>query len=196
MFKKLLPLLAILVLAACSLDPTTPDSDFTRPIGQEPLSLKVRSIDVVSEFTPTFTRPHIEHLLPISIERNARTWARENLEAADPSSPYTATFVIKDASMTENIEQSSSFLRRDQAVYKATLSVVLRIADSTTLSLSEASITAWKELSIPANLSIDRREAFWNKMINDMLISFNEAMRKSAQQNLSQYINGSPAVQQ
>lgn len=36
---------------------------------EEPIQLKVNKVEVISEFTPTFKRPNVEHLFPISIEK-------------------------------------------------------------------------------------------------------------------------------
>ena len=68
------------------------------------IELNVNKIDVVSEFTPSFRRPNVEHLFPISIEKTARLWAHDRLEAVDYSSPKTAKVIIKDASVTEELE--------------------------------------------------------------------------------------------
>src|SRR5574344_304995 len=73
---------------------------------KKPIELMVKKIDVKSEFTPSFTRPNVEHLLPISIEKTAKTWANERLEAADFSSDRVAEFIIKDASVTEQEEKA------------------------------------------------------------------------------------------
>ena len=197
MYKKFLSLLLIIGLSACGFfQQPAPKSDFSRTISNKAqIQLKAKSIDIVSEFAPSFTRPNIEHLLPVSIERNARTWARENLEAAEPHSNRIATFIIKDASMTETIEKSNSIIRRDQEVYKASLNVVVRVSDTKTLSSAETQINAWKELSIPAGMNIDKKEAYWNKMIKELFDNFDEAMQKSIEQNLSQYVINNNYIQ-
>ncbi|MDR1026720.1 MAG: hypothetical protein LBL47_04900 [Lactobacillus sp.] len=188
--KKVFSGLAILLVASCGLfmDPVPEESTPVISSTIEPIQLKVRSIDVVSEFAPTFTRPNIEHLLPVSIERNARAWARERLEAVEPHSTKVATFIIKDASMTEEFEKSDSILRKDRNNYRATLSIVLKIADTEKVSSAETSTTVWKELGIPADLTIEHKEAHWNRMIREMFEQFNEAMTNGVEKNLGQYV--------
>lgn len=195
--KKLFSLFMVLSLFSCGFfQPPLPETEFTRPLRMtDPIRLKVKTIEIVSEFSPSFTRPNIEHLLPTSIERNARTWARENLEAVEPHSTRIASFIIKDASMTEHYEKSDSLLRRSQDVYKANLNIVLRIQDTEKLSSAETQINAWKELSIPADSSLEQKEAYWNKMIKDLFQNFDVAMQKSIEQNLSQYVADNTHIQ-
>ena len=59
---------------------------------QQPIELKVNKINIVSEFTPSFTRPNVEHLFPISIEKTAKLWAKDRLEAVDYASDKQADF--------------------------------------------------------------------------------------------------------
>ena len=81
---------------------------------QKPIKLKVSKVDVISEFTPSFRRPNVEHLFPISIEKTAKTWARDRLEAVDFSSDKVAQFIIKDASVTEELETTDKVFERDR----------------------------------------------------------------------------------
>lgn len=39
---------------------------------QKPIKLKVSKVDVISEFTPSFRRPNVEHLFPIQSKRLLR----------------------------------------------------------------------------------------------------------------------------
>ena len=93
---KILALLGItFALSACGTLYGTPEDELPRYSEprfntETPIELKVSKIDVVSEFTPTFTRPHVEHLFPVSIEKTAKLWAKDRLKAADFSSPKIA----------------------------------------------------------------------------------------------------------
>ena len=108
MLKKIYTILAMLIIIpACAQfrDDTAEPRRYEEPrfADQEMIRLKVNKIEVISEFTPSFKRPNVEHLFPISIEKTARIWARDRLEAVDFSSNKVAKFklIIKDASVTE-----------------------------------------------------------------------------------------------
>ena len=46
-----------------------------------PIELNVEKVEIVSEFIPSFTRPNVEHLFPVSIEKAAKLWAEDRLKA-------------------------------------------------------------------------------------------------------------------
>ena len=71
--RNLALVLFSLNLFACS---TTSDTDavplrYSEPRFQTtaPIELNVERVDIVSEFVPSFTRPNVEHLFPVSIEK-------------------------------------------------------------------------------------------------------------------------------
>lgn len=118
--KKISALLIVLAFAAgCANNNEAEPRRYQEPrfTDQAPIDLKVNRVEVVSEFTPTFTRPNVEHLFPISIEKTARLWAKDRLKADDYASDKIAEFIIKDASVTEEIEKSEKvFLQRPHQI--------------------------------------------------------------------------------
>jgi tRNA U38,U39,U40 pseudouridine synthase TruA len=46
-----------------------------------PIELDVEKVEITSEFVPSFTRPNVEHLFPVSIEKAAKLWAKDRLKA-------------------------------------------------------------------------------------------------------------------
>lgn len=85
--KKIIPAFIMTVLVAgCAWFPKDEDElqKFREPRynSEEPIQLKVNKVEVISEFTPTFKRPNVEHLFPISIEKTAKLWAKDRLKAA------------------------------------------------------------------------------------------------------------------
>lgn len=163
---------------------------------QKPIKLKVSKVDVISEFTPSFRRPNVEHLFPISIEKTAKTWARDRLEAVDFSSDKVAQFIIKDASVTEELETTDKVFERDRMKYRATLNVVIRISDPQKLSNAETEIQAWRELIIPADTDIAEKEKYWNGMVPKLFDEFNLRMERNIHQYLNMYVQDSNYIQE
>ena len=87
--SKILPifLISILISGCGRLYFVEPEElpTYTEPRydNNEPIQLKVSKVEVISEFTPSFTRPNVEHLFPVSIEKTAKLWARDRLKAVD-----------------------------------------------------------------------------------------------------------------
>lgn len=163
---------------------------------QKPIKLKVSKVDVISEFTPSFRRPNVEHLFPISIEKTAKTWARDRLEAVDFSSDKVAQFIIKDASVTEELETTDKVFERDCMKYRATLNVVIHISDPQKLSNAETEIQAWRELIIPADTDIAEKEKYWNGMVTKLFDEFNLRMERNIHQYLNMYVQDSNYIQE
>ena len=200
-FKKILPLMLVVsMVSSCALFKSAeeePDNyRVPRFTSLEPIDLKVKQIDVVSEFTPTFTRPNVEHLFPISIERTAKVWARDRLKAVDFGSDRVAEVIIKDASVTEELETTDKVFERDRMKYRATLNVVIRISDPQKLSNAETEIQAWRELIIPADTDIAEKEKYWNGMVTKLFDEFNLRMERNIHQYLNMYVQDSNYIQE
>ena len=196
--KKILSLISIsLTLSACgTLFGSKELSQFNEPRFQNetPIELKVNKIDIISEFTPSFTRPNVEHLLPISIEKTAKLWGQDRLKAADFSSSKIAEVIIKDASVTEELEESTEIFEQDKVKYSARLVVSVKISDTESMSQASTDVEAWRSLTIPANTDITKKEEYWNSMVEKLFNDFNERMTNEIKQNLNAYIKNQEIV--
>ena len=128
--------------------------------------------DIISEFTPSFTRPNVEHLFPISIEKTAKLWGQDRLKAADFSSTKIAEVIIKDASVTEELEEGSQIFEQDKVKYSARLVVSVKISDPSSMSQASTDVEAWRSLTIPASTDIVKKEEYWNSMVEKLFKDF------------------------
>ena len=200
MLKRILPLMLIFSLvSSCALFKTTeeePDNyRMPRFSNFAPIDLKVKQIDITSEFTPSFTRPNVEHLFPISIEKTAKVWARDRLKAVDFGSDNIAEVIIKDASVTEEIEKAQEMFTKDRIKYRANLDVVIRITDTKSLSKAETEVIAWRELIIPADTDIAEKEQYWNSMVTKLFNEFNAKMDQNIHRYLNAYIENNDYIE-
>ena len=159
------------------------------------VNLNVNKVEIVSEFTPSFTRPNVEHLFPVSIEKTAKLWAADRLKAVDLASDKQATFIIKDASVTEEVVKSDKIFEKDSLKYRARLSVVLTISDPYNFSSAETSLEAWRELTIPVDTTIEDKERYWNSMVEKLFDEFNARMQMNINKYLNMYIADSDYIQ-
>lgn len=153
---------------------------------KDPIRLAVQNVNVRSEFTPSFTRPNVEHQLPISIEKTAKTWANERLTAADAASGRTAEFIIKDASVTEKEVKAEQLFQKDRLQYHAVLSVTLQVVDKG--ASAQTSVNAYRDLTMPIDTSIEDKEMRWNEMVINLFKSFDKAMEDNVYKSLNMYI--------
>lgn len=195
-FSKALLVLTCLFLCSCAhqKDTAEPRRYLEPRFSQEqPIELLVSKVDVVSDFTPSFTRPNVEHLFPVSVERAAKVWATDRLEAADFSSNRTAEFIIKDASVTETEEKAPDIFRKDNLKYRATLSAVLKVVESNG-STAQTSLEAWRELGIPSDTPIEQKEVYWHEMVQNLMSDFDTKMQQNIEQYLNMYVKNNTSV--
>ncbi len=157
-----------------------------------PIPLMVKTVEIKSEFTPSFTRPHVEHMLPTSIEKTAKTWAKERLQATDFSSNSVAEFIIQDASVTETEEKSEQILSKDRLKYHATLKVLLRVVDNK--SSAAANVEAWRDLTMAVDTNIEDKEQHWNDMVINLFQAFDSSMEKQIHQSLNMYVKDDKSI--
>ena len=161
-----------------------------------PIELNVEKVDIISEFVPSFTRPNVEHLFPVSIEKSAKIWAEDRLKADGFGSNKIAEYIIKDASVTEEVEKSEDILQKDRLKYRANLSVVLKIKDKSNLSAAQTTIDAWRELKIPADTNIAEKEKYWNEMVKKLFDEFNSRMEKNINEYLNMYVKNNYSIKE
>ena len=192
--KKILSVIGVtLALAACGTLYGTPEDDLPRYseprfTTETPIELRVNKINIVSEFTPSFTRPHVEHLFPVSIEKTARLWAKDRLKAADFSSPKIAEVIIKDASVTEELEEGAQIFEQYKVKYSARLVVAVKVTDPSSLAQASTEVEAWRSLTIPAGTDIAAKEAYWNSMVQKLFDDFNDRMTANIYQHLNAFV--------
>lgn len=198
--KNLMLIFSSLFLFACS---TTSDTDavplrYNEPRFQTkaPIELNVEKVDVISEFVPSFTRPNVEHLFPVSIEKTAKIWAEDRLKADGFSSNRIAEYIIKDASVTEEVEKSEEFLQKDRLKYRANLSVLLKITDKSNMAVAETTIDAWRELRMPIDTKIAEKEKYWNDMVNKLFEDFNRRMEQNIHEYLNMYVKNNYSIKE
>lgn len=198
--KNVMLALTSLFLFACS---STSDTDAvplkyseSRFQTRAPIELNVEKVDIKSEFVPSFTRPNVEHLFPVSIEKSAKIWAEDRLKADGFSSNRIAEYIIKDASVTEEVEKSEEFLQKDRLKYRANLSVLLKITDKANMAAAETTIDAWRELRMPADTKIADKEKYWNDMVKKLIEEFNNRMEQNIHEYLNMYVKNDYTIKE
>ena len=104
--------------------------------------------------------------------------------------------MIKDASVTEEIEKSEDFLHKDRLKYRANLSVMLKITDKSNLSAAETTIDAWRELRMPVDTKIADKEKYWNDMVYKLFDEFNKRMEQNINEYLNMYVKNNYSIKE
>lgn len=188
-FRKIIVAGIALFLSACAGQQDIAETPrFVEPRfrNEAPIELEVSKIEVVSEFVPTFQRPNVEHLFPVSIEKSARIWVNDRLEATGTPADRVAKIIIKDASVTEEEIKADQLFYKDNLRYKAMLSVVIQVFSSD--GQAQTNLDTWREITIPIDTSVEDKERAWNDMTDKLMEEFDRRMEQNIRRYLNMYI--------
>ncbi len=188
-FRKIIVAAMALFLSACAGQQDIAETPrFVEPRfrNEAPIELEVSKIEVVSEFVPTFQRPNVEHLFPVSIEKSARIWVTDRLEATGSPADRVAKVIIKDASVTEEEVKAEQLFYKDNLRYRAMLSVVIQVYSSD--GQAQTNLDTWREITIPIDTSVEDKERAWNDMTDKLMEEFDRRMEQNIRRYLNMYI--------
>jgi hypothetical protein len=170
--------------------PTFPDIRFT----DEPkLRLDVAAIDVERVFKPSLREPFVEHLFPVPPEIAAENWARDRLEASNPTSPRRARVRILDASVrevhlkpTEGIR--GAFVTDFSERYDAVVEIGVDILGEH--GFPERTVTARAERSqaVKEGITPNERDQAWYELTRAVMGEVDRELERQMRANFGYYI--------
>jgi hypothetical protein len=177
----LIALVATAALAGCTSPPPPPafpDIHFT---AETPIRLSVSSVQVQSDFRPTYQPPHVEDRFPVTPEHAMVNWAHDRLMAAGGSNAY-ARFVIEDASVVEvklkkkNQGITGAFTTEPAERYDGTLAARLEILDEHGVPVRSAEVKVTRSQSVLEGITPNQRDQTWYDMTKAMMADFDHQM--------------------
>ena len=180
-----------LVLAACtspSPTPKFPEITFTH---LPPLRLDAGSLEVVDAFRPSFTGPHVEHLMPLSPAAAVRRWAQDRLLPAGNTGRIV--FTIVDAGVIEMPLELTQGVRgvvtRDRSErYDASLKVRMLIDGGDDRRRGEVSAEAIRSRTVLEGLSLNEREEIWFRMTEELVGDINKELESAIRNFLQPFL--------
>lgn len=185
----LLALVLALPLAACDMQmpgETHPPIMFS---GTPPLELDVARIEVIEQFKPPLTAPHVEHLAPLPPAHALRNWARDRMQAKGAGG--VAKFTIVDASVTQEPLEKTAGLKglvtTDQA---SRLRVLLkgRIDVDAPGGQGFAEASASRSKTVPEDMSVAERDAALHSLIAATAKDLDAKLETEARKHLRAFL--------
>jgi len=188
---KILAIAVLAAVAACNTAPPRPTYPDIRFTTQPPIRLAVSSVDVRSEYKPTFQSPHVEHLFPVPPAQAAENWAHDRLQAGGGGA--RARFTIQDASVietelkkkTEGI--TGAFKKEPTERYDATLRGMLEIVDERGFALRTVTVKVVRSQSVIEGITPNERDQTWYDMTKALMGDFDQQMSAEISANLGGY---------
>ena len=179
-------------LAACTSPPPPPSFPDIHFTGEPPIRLAVSTIEIQSDFKPTFQSPHVEHLFPVTPAHAMENWVHDRLVAAGGSNTY-ARFIIRDASVVEVELKNKSegitgaFTKEPAQRYDATLSATLQIIDEHGLPVRSIDVQASRSQSVLEGITPNQRDQTWYDMTKALMADFDKEMSAKISASLGGY---------
>ena len=179
------------VVAGCTTRvkrPAYADITFTH---QDPISLDVRRIDVIDQYSAPGTLPNVEHEFPVSLEATAERWASDRLRAN--GSAGSARVRILDASVVEQRletkEGISGLVTTDQSEKYSARLLVEVVAENPARGLNgSASAEIRRSRTVPEGLTLNEREKIWYEMAEKIARDMDERLENAILTHMSGFV--------
>ena len=189
--KKLIALMAVLLVAGCTMDaPVRPMPRFAYK--QYPATnLNVAAIDVQEDYRMPMQNPNVEHLMPQPLPQAVADWARTRFKAT--GSTGTMIVTIRQASVEAKGLPTTDGVRGwftvDQAErYDARLTVEFRVEGAGDHSGSGA-VNLTRGQTMGENASIQDRDRAWTSMEEALMTDLDASTQKVLQDRLPFVLN-------
>jgi len=156
-----------------------------------PIALNVARIEVVSEYRPTYAKPNVEHLFPVTPASALERWANERLRPLGNAG--VARFVIMDASVTETaLERKKGLVGLvtiEQAErYDGAVRARIEVVDAKGTSGGGASAYATRYQTVAEGASPNDRRKVWLDLVTGMMGDFNTEMERNVREVLGNFV--------
>lgn len=154
-----------------------------------PLQIDVARIEVIEQFKPPLTKPHVEHLAPVPPAHALRNWARDRMQAN--GSEGVAKFTIVDASVTQEplkkTEGLKGLITTDQAVrLRVDLKVRIDVDAGSGQGFAEA--VASRSKTVPEDMTIAERDAVLHALVTGAAKELDRVIERNARAHLRPFL--------
>ena len=182
-----LGMVAAAALSACETAPTEPAFPELSYSHLPAMRLDVRTVEIVPEYQPPATPPHVEHLFAVKPIDAVRRWAGERLAASGAAG--VARVVIKRASVVEvPLKRTTGvrgWLTTDQTErYDGVIEVAIDIHDGNGRTRGEVSSRVQRSRTVPEDISLHDRETMWFQLTEAMMNDLNAALETQIRSHL------------
>lgn len=184
-------LLTLLLVTSCQ-------TTVSRPVFQElsfahlpPIRFNVARIEVVEDYRPPLTEPHVEHLFPTSIAAAVTRWANDRLKAEGDSGLVRvhiedASAVLKPLDTNEDVE--GLFTTEQAERVTARVQVTVEVLDDHGVQDGFAKAEAIRTRTIPEDVTLNERDKIYFEVTVALMNDFNASQEQSIRQYLGRYL--------
>jgi hypothetical protein len=187
------PLLAVAALTGCT-KPAPPSAQFADITFQQfpRFSFAVGRIEIVREYVPPGSPPHVDHQFPVPPLQMAERWARDRLVAT--GGPGELRYVIKRASVVETQLPRTTGIRgaftNDQTQrYEAVVEVEIEVRNERGYRDGIVTARAERRQTVLEDVSLAERERIWFTMTEALGRDLNQEIERNVQVGLARFLS-------
>ena len=153
----------------------------------------VGKVEVVSKFSAPLEEPHIEHLLPFTVQVAAMNWGRDRVRAGGKAGG-TVVFIVEDASVVEAPLQKHKegvegyFTDEQSERYNMKVKVRIKVRSGDRLSTGSVVAHAARTQTVPEDISLDQRERVWFSMTEALMRELNAVLEVNIPKHLTKFL--------
>jgi hypothetical protein len=163
----------------------------------DPYVFNVGKVEVVSQFTVPLREPHMEHLLPFTVQAAAMNWGRDRIHAGGEAGG-TVTFIVEDASAVEvPLEKQKEgvegyFTDEQSERYDMKVKVKIQVRSSDGLSAGSVAAHAVRTQTVAEDSTLDERERVWFAMTESLMKELNATLEANIPKHLGKFLLPGP----
>ena len=179
------------LLGACAETPREPSYAQITFRHLPSIALDVGEIKFVNEYRSPLKAPHVEHEMPVKIEKSIERWTKDRLKAVGKSTAY-AVVTLKEASVIESELPKGTGLRtyfttEQSEKYDFKVQVEVKVV-SINGSKAFASATAEQSKTMPEDRTLNERDQMFFERTEILMREFNTQMEKNIYTFLAPYL--------
>lgn len=155
----------MVMLAACEVA-APPHNKFPElTYGHLPkITFDVAEIEVVEAYRPSLEPPHVELIMPVSLNRSAARWGEDRLRA--DGTQGRLRYIVQEASVIETHLEGTQGIQDiftvDQSErYDATLVIEVQVVGESGVVQGSATVAAKRTTTVAEDITLTEREQAW-----------------------------------
>jgi hypothetical protein len=181
-----------LVVAGCQTPPPKQDFPELTWAHLDPYVFNVGKSEVVSQFTAPLQEPHIEHLLPFTVQAAAMNWGRDRIQDGGEVGG-TVTFIVEEASAVEvplrqqkeGVEGYFTDEQSERYDMKVKVKIQVRGGDRSTGSVTAHAVHTQ---TVAEDITLDERERVWFAMTEALMQELNTTLEANIPKYLEKFL--------
>ncbi|MDB5406417.1 MAG: hypothetical protein JWL84_1329 [Rhodospirillales bacterium] len=179
------------ILAGCASPPPRPSFPDIRFTNEAPLRIDAATIEVVTDFKPSFKPPEVEHLFPVPPELAIENWVHDRLQATGSGRRVLVHIVdarVREVELPKTPGLRGAFTTDQAERYDGTVEVRIDLLNERGFPERTVTAKASRSQSVPEGITANQRDQAWYDMTRAMMSYIDQELEKQIRENFTFYV--------